>query len=447
MVVSVYSKNLNIFNAEQFKESVTETANTKLYFTIGRVEHWANDSLPNQANSSVTSLYEVYRNMIGGKRVTGNDMYHCIPRINWTQGVTYDSYDHCTCSLILFDSNTKFYTVTPNWDVYKCISNNGDRPSQNVPTQKITSGVVQEVDGYIWKYMYSISPAEQLRFTTLEYIPVKTLSVNDNSLQWQVQQNAIDGGLEYIEVQNAGIGYSDNSKIWIAITGDGIGANAFAQTNTISNTISSIIIDRPGSGYTYANVRIVDDNGIYGAYAYGRAVISPPGGHGSDPLRELGGSNLMINIRLRYDEDGKLPTTNDFRQLALIKDPYQYSSTTIRSNTAITQLTTLTLSGVGDDDFSENEVVYQGTSLANAIFTGTVVAWDGSSQLKLSNVSGTIEAQTLFGISSGATGVVSIPYTLPDLEPNSGQLLYIDNIQPILRSSDQIEDFKIVLKF
>jgi hypothetical protein len=42
---------------------------------------------------------------------------------------------------------------------------------------------------------------------------------------------------------------------------------------------------------------------------------------------------------------------------------------------------------------------------------------------------------------------VSVPYTLPELHPNSGQLLYIDDIQPITRSSDQIEDFKIVLKF
>jgi hypothetical protein len=163
MTFSVYSKNLNIYNAEQFKESVTEAANSSLYFTIGKVEPWANDSAPLQANSSVTSLYEVYRNMIGAKKITGNDLYHCIPRIDWTQGVIYDRYDHCTCSLMLFNPNTKFYIVTPNWDVYKCISNNNGAPSQNVPIQKITTGTVQETDGYIWKYMYTISPAEQLR--------------------------------------------------------------------------------------------------------------------------------------------------------------------------------------------------------------------------------------------------------------------------------------------
>ena len=445
MVVSVYSKNLNIYNAEQFKEAVTEAANSSIYFTIGKVEPWANDLAPQQANSSVTSLYEVYRNMIGAKKITGNDMYHCIPRIDWTEGTVYDRYDHCTCSLILFNPNTKFYIVTSNWDVYKCISNNNGAPSQNVPIQKITTGTVQETDGYIWKYMYTISPAEQLRFTTNEYIPVKTLANDDASLQWDVQDNAIDGGLEYIQVVNGGQDYTDNTRLWITITGDGAGANAFAQTNAMTNTISAIVIDRPGAGYTYANVQVYDDSTM-GLGASLRAIISPPGGHGSDPMRELGGSNLMINMRLRYDEEGKLPVTNDFRQVSLIKDPYVYGTTNVKTNTAFSQLTTLTLSGVGDDNFVEDELVYQGL-FPNTTFTGTVVAWNGSNQLKLSNTAGSVTAASLVGLVSGATGTVSIPITIPEVSPYSGQLLYIDNIKPIIRSSDQIEDFKIVLKF
>jgi hypothetical protein len=346
---------------------------------------------------------------------------------------------------MLFNPNTKFYIVTPNWDVYKCISNNDGVPSQNVPIQKITTGTVQETDGYIWKYMYTISPAEQLRFTTDEYIPVKTLANDDASLQWDVQENAIDGGLEYIEVINGGQDYSDNTRLWITITGDGTGANAFAQTNAMTNTVSAIVIDRPGTGYTYANVQVYDDS-TSGVGASLRAIISPPGGHGSDPLRELGGSNLIINMRLRYDEEGKLPVTNDFRQISLIKDPTIYGTTTVKTNTAFSQLTTVTLSGVGDDNFVEDELVYQGL-YPNTSFTGTVVAWNGSNQLKLANTTGSITAASLIGLVSGATGTVSIPVTIPEVAPYSGQLLYIDNIKPIIRSSDQIEDFKLVLKF
>jgi hypothetical protein len=152
-------------------------------------------------------------------------------------------------------------------------------------------------------------------------------------------------------------------------------------------------------------------------------------------------------MRLRYDEDGKLPVTNDYRQVALIKDPYKYGSRSVKTNTAYSQTTTLTLSGVGDDNFIEDEIVYQGAALSNSIFKGTVVAWNGINQLKLADISGAVVSQTIIGTLSGATGIVSIPITDPELEPYSGELLYIDNIKPISRASDQIEDFKIVLKF
>lgn len=445
-MTAIYFKNLPIYTSKQFAESVYEDEedNTKLYFAIGRVTPWSNESSPDQANSSVTTLYEVYRNMIGGKRITGNDIMHCIKRNDWTVGTVYDQYDHCVCSFS--EANAKYYIVTPNWDVYKCISNNNGAPSQNVPTQKITTGTVKEVDGYVWKYMYTIEQAEQLRFTSDEYIPVKALENNNNSLQWQVQSNAIDGAIENIQITNSGTGYTDNTKISLTITGDGTGANAFVQTNTMSNTISAIVIDKVGAGYTYADVTINTEAG-YGSNGAARAIISPPGGHGSDPLHELGGSNLMLNVRLRYDENDNLPVTNDFRQITIIQDPLNYGTSTIRSNSSFSQLTSLTLSGVGDDNFVEDEIVYQGTSLANATFTGTVVSWNGTNVVKLSNVKGTISAQSLIGVTSGATGVVSIPYVTPDLQPNSGRLLYIDNIVPIKRSSDQIEDFKIVIKF
>jgi hypothetical protein len=163
-------------------------------------------------------------------------------------------------------------------------------------------------------------------------------------------------------------------------------------------------------------------------------------------MRELGGSNLMVNVRLRYDEYGKLPVTNDYRQISIIKDPLVYGASTIKSNTSFSQLTKINLSGVGDDNFIEDELVYQGV-FPDTTFTGTVVEWNGSNQLKLANTKGSIIAASLIGETSGATGTVSVPVTFSEVQPYSGQLLYIDNIKPISRASDQIEDFKIVLKF
>lgn len=442
MAFSVYSKDLQVFNAEQFLESVSEPANTRIYLTIGKCTPWANDSAPQQANSSVTVFNEVWHNMIGAKLLTGNNIRHVIPRYNWGANESYPAYDHCTCSLLLFAPNVKFYVVTTDWNVYKCLSNNNGGISTVMPTTTSTNPS-NEADGYSWKYMYTISPGEQLKYTTTSYMPVKTLTADDNSLQWDVQQAAIPGSIQSIKILNGGSGYISNSTISLSITGDGTGANAIATINTLSNTISAIFLDDYGSDYTYANVSVTSANGTNAQF---KAIISPPGGHGSDPLRELGGSYLIIDTQIDGDENNRILADNEIRQISLIKDPYFYGTNSIASNTVTSQLTVLTLSGTSVD-YIEDEEVYQGLTFANATFRGVVAQWNSAnSQLKLTNTSGIPSADVILGQSSGAARSVS-SVTNPDLEAYSGRLLYIDNITPINRSQDQTEDFKIILKF
>lgn len=439
---SIHTKNLEIFNAKQFKESVSEPAFSRIYMTFGRVSPWANDSVPTQANTSSSTFYEVWRNMIGGKQVTGNDISHAIPRINWSANTVYSAYDDLMPSSQLYDTqNNKFYIVTSEYKVYKCIANSSGNVSTQMPTSVTSTATTTTADGYVWKFMYAISPSDQIKYVTNSYIPVKTLTIDDNSLQWHVQRDATPGSIEAIKVLHKGNNVTSNA-ITLTITGDGTGANAFAQVNSASNTISNIIIDDPGQDYTYATVTYSGP----GTNVSLRAVISPPGGHGSDALSELGGSYLVLNPRLKGTESGVLTLANDYRQLALIEDPYEYSTTNLSSNLAFSQLTVLTLNGTSVE-YLEDEVVYQGTSLATATFRGVVVEWDSAnSTVKLSNTTGTPDTDLLIGDTSSASRFVD-SITEPDFEPNSGKLLYIDNIKPVERAADQTEDFKIVLKF
>ena len=440
---SIHSKNLEIFNAKQFKESVSEPLNSSLYLTIGKVSSWPNDAQPVQANTSVVSFYEIWNNMIGGKLVTGNDMSHAIPRFDWIANTVYNTYDDRLSSSQLYASNNKFYVMTSNFNVYKCIANGSSgNVSSQIPTSVSTVSTTTLADGYVWKYMYSVSTSDQIKFTTDSYIPVKFLVEDDNSLQYQVQENAVPGTIEAIKILNRGNNYT--TGISISITGDGRDANAFAQINTASNTISSIVVDNPGRDYSYAEVSITAP----GPAANGslRAVISPPGGHGSNPLNELGGSYLILNPRLKGTEGGVLVINNQYRQLCLVEDPYLRDTTTIAANTVFSQLTVLTLNGTSVE-YLEDEVVYQGVSVASSSFKGNVVQWDSSNNLiKLANVEGVPDTELLIGNSSGAARFVD-SVTSPDFEHNSGQLLYIDNVLPIERAEDQTEDFKIVLKF
>ena len=434
---------LRINNAEQLKESVSEPSpNTKLFLVFGKTDAWANDASPNVSNTSIATVYEVWNNMIGGKRILGGDISLAIPRINWTSGTNYDAYDHMRSDL--FDTNTKFYIMNSSYSVYKCISNNNGKISTSEPTSVNPETVSTTNDGYSWKYMYTLSDAEKIRFVSSEYIPVKTLTTDDGTLQWQVQENAIDGSINTIFVTNSGNNYSNVSNIVVSISGDGTSATAEATINSISNTISTINMTDGGTGYTYATVTITDAGA--GSNATAKAIISPLGGHGSDPVYELGGKNIIIDAKLRYDEEGILPTTNDYRQIAILKDPYINLTTNVATNIAFVQATSVICDGVGN--YSEDEIVYQGASLGTATFTGRVVSWNSvTSKLLLINTTGTLTLQqSLIGSTSF---VVRITTSKTDglLKKYSGRILYVDNIKPITRSSDQIEDFQIVLKY
>jgi len=175
-------------------------------------------------------------------------------------------------------------------------------------------------------------------------------------------------------------------------------------------------------------------------------MISPPGGHGKDATRELGGAYVIMNPRLINTEGGKLPTENEFRQISILQDPRLKGSGNIATGITYSQTLKLAVS-TGSTDYIEDEVVYQGTSLSGAYFTGIVASWDGSNNIiKLTNTVGDPQADVLVGANSAAGRFVE-SITNKELLDYSGNLLYIDNVSPIQRADDQTEDFKIVMKF
>lgn len=433
---------LRINNAEQFKESVSEPEpNTKIYITFGRAIPWANDASPPNANSAIATVYELWDGMIGGKRLYGSDFSFAIPRYDWVANTVYTAYDHMNSNLF----STQFYVMTDDRGVYKCLSNNNSKVSTVKPTSLNTTDTTTTADGYTWKYMFTVEDSGILRFSTPNYIPVKTLAVNDGSLQWQVQANAQPGAIHSIQLENGGTGFSNANSIYISISGDGSYAAALPTVNTISNTVNAIVITNTGSGYTWADV-VIEDSLSIGTGATARAIISPPGGHGSDPLYELGGKNVLVNARLKYDENGIFPVSNDYRQIALLKDPHVIGTSNVFSGVAFLQATSLTTSGAGD--YLLDETVYQGVSVESSTFSGKVVNWDSAnSRLILINTLGTpVAAKPLIGTSSYTIqSVASI--TEGDLKKHSGRILYSDNFTPITRDSSQIEEFKLVLKY
>jgi len=506
----VVTKRFRIHNAEQFYEAFSEAADTKMYLFIARINAWDNgDAEPTPADTIRESRFEPWRQMIAAKRVQSSDVSFCIPRYDWTSGTVYSEYDDTDSTLY----SNQFYVITTDYNVYKCMFNDRGAASTVKPTGTSTS-IFSTSDGYKWKFMYSVSAADVLKFVTTAYIPVKTLTSDDGSTQWDVQQAATNNSIDIIDVTANGSGYAyrantfasvtnstvvvldsgasavddayTGSAIYISaglgsgqlanvsaytgssktltltpaftttpnstssyhigpkilITGDGIGAKAYA--NAGGGQISHINMINVGSGYSKANVQI---SGTGGTGGKGVARLSPPGGHGSDPVGELGGYNVMLNVRLEGTEGNNFPTNNDFRIIGILKDPLTANDIAADAS-AYDTTTKLTVTGISGGPFYQDEVV---TGTANGAI-GRVVEFANTNAagtagvLKVTDVAGTFEAETITGNTTSATATVTT-IAGSELKPYSGDVIYRENRSVTSRSADQVEDIKIVVRY
>jgi len=196
----------------------------------------------------------------------------------------------------------------------------------------------------------------------------RTKSGGDQYLQ--VTVDSLDYGLSaYVSVGNPG------SKIniipSIRVYGDGSAndptsaqysklAGALAVPTFDSSGIlkGSDLIDL-GKNYTFVNVSI--PKGITAVSSSSNptipsdiilASLSPLGGHGSNAVLELGASRVVVKVSLEGNENSILNPTNDFRQVAIVKNPSLSRKTAIVRTldgvgSGITEGNTATLAGSG----------------------------------------------------------------------------------------------------
>ena len=193
---NLVTNKFKIHNAEQFIESLSETSATNLFLFIGKVNAWGDENAPPAPTDSIANTsFDYWRSMISSKKVTSADVSHIIPRINWESNTAYTAHSQKNNE----QSANNFYVVTDQLNVYKCLQNNVANGASTIKPTGTGTGLIELGDGYKWKYMYTISPQDTLKFTTSEYIPVRKVgNVNDGSNQYTVEQSATDGAIDVI---------------------------------------------------------------------------------------------------------------------------------------------------------------------------------------------------------------------------------------------------------
>ena len=212
-MTSATSKKIAYIAASQFKESFYEPSPTVGYVFIGNHLAYTDENTPPSIKDSISDEKKSWDNMIGAKKITGNDVEFVIPRVSWTKDTKYKQYDDVVSFDELLTGNTSLnvkpmYIMTTGRNVYKCLSNNASANSTVEPSGDYTSsnGNIATSDGYIWKYMFNVKPSN--KFLTNTWIPAPTSTAQ---IDYGVNIiDVIDGELSTIVVTNTGSNYFEN---------------------------------------------------------------------------------------------------------------------------------------------------------------------------------------------------------------------------------------------
>ena len=166
------------YNADAF---IGSFSSNKMYLMIGKADAWSGASPGQYAETTPSDTtiptpidttqapYIHHNDMIAAKLINASDVSHVVKRTDWTSGTVYTEYSHLQADQI----DQTFFVMTDQYNVYKCISNNGGANSTDKPTGQ-SSGIVDGAnDGYRWKFMYEVQQADVLKYVTTDWIPVK----------------------------------------------------------------------------------------------------------------------------------------------------------------------------------------------------------------------------------------------------------------------------------
>lgn len=508
-------------------------ADTGVTATTG-VYRYSTENIPPAPLDNLTEKYSVYSDIIAAKRITSSFARSVIRRYNWdtANNPKFDmwkpnySADAPGGGAIGVNtalggdsiSTAKFYVMNQQYEVFKCLYNGESianpsgvnvvhEPKTN-PSAGLGSyanGIFTAPDGsYVWKYMYTMPTDDVLAFLSSDFMPIAAAG---EASRVATETAAVAGSLDIALIKDGGTGLT-NGTFYAPVLGDGTGA--IAKLVVTAGAIESIEMESRGSGYTYASIPVVtgvtlgtagstEAIGLFSDVALTtpqavaatsnpalEVILPPQGGHGSDFETELNAKRVMTNIRLTFVESaGDFPVDNDFRRIGIIKDPYEYGTTTFATADTLSGLKSVKITGA-TGDYTPDEMISQ--TVTGGTAKGTVVSWTldagsptptpstpGSGVLKYmqspayhrddneivrdfasdasnavvgsdSATQGTVEVALADG-----TELVGATFTDgladPEIAANSGDLIYIENRRLITRAADQIEDIKLVIEF
>ena len=440
---------------DNFKRRILDTlindvdsAGVSYHVAVGKSEPYDSADTVIDPIQNIREIRNAQLSMQSVKIIT--DRSFCVPRHNWSNGSVYSAWN----DNITEYPDQPFYVYTDEQYVYVCLEQGKNAAGQPVTSTVKPTGTADHLitaDGYTWKFLYSVGALRESKFQASNFIPVKYVpsidssSSIDDTFQHGVQQNATPGAIIGYRLTNGGSGYTSAPSVVIQGNGSGAKGTAFIDGGAVSKiemteSGGSKVF---GTGYDFASVTLTGGGGL-GATA--EPIITFKNGMGADPRDDLKSTALMFNVKPAGDEDSDWVVDNDFRQIMLIRNIKDSANGTIYTGNTGNALKMMNISSI-NSAFTRDQTIIGQTSGAKAV----IDTLDANSIFYHQN-----EATGFLAFQDGevineqnADGEATIDSALVpgarDVDPATGQILYIDNRAAVTRSEDATEDIKIII--
>ena len=528
---AIITDQFRILNANNFVESVENTNNSYYVFIglpnpagtstlvgYGRSSNW-NSSTPAPTDSFSYRSHSG-DTMMFGKKVSSANIRRIIRRVDWISGNRYEIYrddysatnqSPLTKANRLYDAN--YYVLNSDFKVYVCIDNgsSGTTPLGNVSQDEPTftdlepSKAGNSGDGYVWKYLFTVSPSDIIKFDSTEFITVPNNWSSSTDAQIRAVRENGDSSInenqiKHVYIQDGGNDYADGLGQEVDIIGDGTGGKA--RVDVVGGTITDVTVSAGGKGYSYGLVDLgtINSNVATDKRAKLIPIIPPKLGHGNDVYTELGTDRVIVYAR--FDDSTKdFPIDTKFGQVGIVKNPSKVGTALTYTENTYSSLQAIKFSTVTGSSPTIGEEIRQSLTVSpnsGKVANGYVASYDIETKVlkyfkdRSLNFNRTTNDQTDFsgistsgrtyefenvstsnnvvGTASSFSGAVDITFSDATLNPNgnkvinlgttfaqglsdseinkgSGEIIYLDNRPIINRNPRQKEDIKIILEF
>ena len=201
--LGVYDTSNSLSLSSSNVSDITGIVNTQLANLNPESDYYIMGSSIDKPNSIANTQFEkreFERRVIFGNKVGVDEIRYMFNINNWAADTVYDDFDD-TQDASLLNMIVTVVNDEGNYYVFKCLDNNNGGPSTSAPSlneiDTSTYELIISSDGYVWKYMFSVTSAEAQVFATTDSLPLPYPALGDTLVQSGAKE-----GLSQIVITN-----------------------------------------------------------------------------------------------------------------------------------------------------------------------------------------------------------------------------------------------------